>query len=224
MLVGDLVQPLVLLAAVIALTPPLGAYIARVMNGERTVLQPVLGPVERLVYRGLRLRPDREQTWRAYARAMLVFSLVSVVVLYVLQRAQGLLPLNPDGFGAVDPYLALNTAVSFVTNTDWQNYLGEQTMSHLTQMAGLAVQNFLSAGVGLAVAVALIRGLARRRADTIGNFWVDLTRGVVFVLLPLSILLGVLLMARGVVQNFDGLRQVTTVGGATQTLPGGPVA
>ena len=224
MLVGDLVQPLVLLAAVIALTPPLGAYIARVMNGERTVLQPVLGPVERLVYRGLRLRPDREQTWRAYARAMLVFSLVSVVVLYVLQRAQGLLPLNPDGFGAVDPYLALNAAVSFVTNTDWQNYLGEQTMSHLTQMAGLAVQNFLSAGVGLAVAVALIRGLARRRADTIGNFWVDLTRGVVFVLLPLSILLGVLLMARGVVQNFDGLRQVTTVGGATQTLPGGPVA
>jgi K+-transporting ATPase ATPase A chain len=224
MLVGDLVQPLVLLAAVIALTPPLGAYIAGVMNGERTVLQPVLGPVERLVYRGLRLRPDREQTWKAYARALLVFSLVSVVVLYVLQRAQGLLPLNPDGFGAVDPYLALNTAVSFVTNTDWQNYLGEQTMSHLTQMAGLAVQNFLSAGVGLAVAVALIRGLARRRANTIGNFWVDLTRGVVFVLLPLSILLGVLLMARGVVQNFDGLRQVTTVGGATQTLPGGPVA
>jgi K+-transporting ATPase ATPase A chain len=224
MLVGDLVQPLVLLAAVIALTPPLGAYIAGVMNGERTVLQPVLGPVERLVYRGLRLRPDREQTWKAYARALLVFSLVSVVVLYVLQRAQGLLPLNPDGFGAVDPYLALNTAVSFVTNTDWQNYLGEQTMSHLTQMAGLAVQNFLSAGVGLAVAVALIRGLARWRANTIGNFWVDLTRGVVFVLLPLSILLGVLLMARGVVQNFDGLRQVTTVGGATQTLPGGPVA
>jgi K+-transporting ATPase ATPase A chain len=224
MLVGDLVQPLVLLAAVIALTPPLGAYIAGVMNGERTVLQPVLGPVERLVYRGLRLRPDREQTWKAYARALLVFSLVSVVVLYVLQRAQGLLPLNPDGFGAVDPYLALNTAVSFVTNTDWQNYLGEQTMSHLTQMAGLAVQNFLSAGVGLAVAVALIRGLARRRANTIGNFWVDLTRGVVFVLLPLSILLGVLLMARGVVQNFDGLRQVTTVGGATQNLPGGPVA
>jgi K+-transporting ATPase ATPase A chain len=224
MLVPNLVQPLLLLAAVIALTPPLGAYIARVMSGERTFLQPVLGPVERLVYRGLRLRPDREQSWRAYARSLLVFSLASVVLLYVLQRVQGLLPLNPDGVGAVGPDLALNTAVSFVTNTDWQNYLGEQTMSHLTQMAGLATQNFLSAGVGLAVAVALIRGLSRRRADTIGNFWVDLTRGVVFVLLPLSVLLGVLLMARGAVQNFDGQRVVTTVAGATQTLPGGPVA
>jgi len=224
MLVPNLVQPLVLLAAVIALTPPLGAYIARVMSGERTFLQPVPGPVERLVYRGLRLRPDREQSWRAYARSLLVFSLASVVLLYVLQRVQGLLPLNPDGVGAVGPDLALNTAVSFVTNTDWQNYLGEQTMSHLTQMAGLATENFLSAGVGLAVAVALIRGLSRRWADTIGNFWVDLTRGVVFVLLPLSVLLGVLLMARGAVQNFDGQRAVTTVGGATQTLPGGPVA
>jgi K+-transporting ATPase ATPase A chain len=158
------------------------------MSGERTFLQPVLGPVERLVYRGLRLRPDREQSWRAYARSLLAFSLASVVLLYVLQRVQGLLPLNPDGVGAVGPDLALNTAVSFVTNTDWQNYLGEQTMSHLTQMAGLATQNFLSAGVGLAVAVALIRGLSRRRADTVGNFWVDLTRGVVFVLLPLSVL------------------------------------
>jgi K+-transporting ATPase ATPase A chain len=188
MLVPNLVQPLVLLAAVIALTPPLGAYIARVMSGERTFLQPVPGPVERLVYRGLRLRPDREQSWRAYARSLLAFSLASVVLLYVLQRVQGLLPLNPDGVGAVGPDLALNTAVSFVTNTDWQNYLGEQTMSQLTQMAGLATQNFLSAGVGLAVAVALIRGLSRRRADTVGNFWVDLTRGVVFVLLPLSVL------------------------------------
>jgi potassium-transporting ATPase potassium-binding subunit len=224
MLVSNLVQPLVLLAVVVALTPPLGAYIARVMSGERTFLQPVLGPVERMVCRGLRLRPDREQTWRAYARSLLVFSLASIVVLYALQRVQGLLPLNPDGFGAVDPHLALNTAVSFVTNTNWQNYLGEQTMSHLTQMAGLAVQNFVSAGVGLAVAVALIRGLTRRRAETIGNFWVDLTRGVVLVLLPLSVLLAVLLMARGVIQNFDGAREVTTVAGATQALPGGPVA
>jgi potassium-transporting ATPase potassium-binding subunit len=224
MLVSNLVQPLVLLAVVVALTPPLGAYIARVMSGERTFLQPVLGPVERMVYRGLRVRPDREQTWKAYARSLLSFSLASIVVLYALQRVQGLLPLNPDGFGAVDPYLALNTAVSFVTNTNWQNYLGEQTMSHLTQMAGLAVQNFVSAGVGLAVAVALIRGLTRRRAETVGNFWVDLTRGVVFVLLPLSVLLAVLLMGRGVIQNFDGARELTTVAGATQSLPGGPVA
>ncbi len=224
MLVANLIQPLVLLLAVVALTPPLGAFIARVMGGERTFLHPLLGPVERLVYRTLRLQPDGEQTWKAYGRSLLVFSLASIVGLYVLQRIQGLLPLNADGFGAVDPYLALNTAVSFVTNTNWQNYLGEQTMSHLTQMAGLAVQNFVSAGVGLAVAVALIRGLTRRRATTIGNFWVDLTRGVVFVLLPLSVLLASLLMARGVVQNFNALREVTTVGGATQNLPGGPIA
>ena len=224
MLVSNLVQPLVLFLAVVVLTPPLGAFIARVMGGERTFLHPVLGPVERLVYRSLRLQPDREQTWKAYARSLLVFSLASIVGLYVLQRVQGLLPVNPDGFGAVDPYLALNTAVSFVTNTNWQNYVGEATMSHLTQMAGLAVQNFVSAGVGLAVAVALIRGLTRRRAETIGNFWVDLTRGVVFVLLPLSILLATLLLARGVVQNFNELREVATVAGSAQTLPGGPIA
>jgi potassium-transporting ATPase potassium-binding subunit len=224
MLVPDLIQPLVLLAAVALLTPPLGSHIARVMSGQPSFLGPVLGPVERLVYRGLRLEPDREQTWKAYARSLLAFSLASVLGLYLLQRAQGPLPPNPDGFKGVAPDLALNTAVSFVTNTDWQNYAGESTVSHLTQMAGLATQNFLSAGVGLAVAVALIRGLARRRAATIGNFWADLTRGVLFVLLPLSVLLGVLLMARGVVQNFDGHRQVSTLGGSTQTLPGGPVA
>jgi len=224
MLLANLVQPLVLLAAVVALTPLLGAYIARVMDGQRTFLHPVLGPVERLVYASLRLAPGREQTWKAYARSLLAFSLASIVGLYVLQRVQGLLPGNPDRFGAVDPYLALNTAVSFATNTNWQNYLGERTMGHLTQMAGLATQNFVSAGVGLAVAVALIRGLTRRRAETIGNFWVDLTRGVLFVLLPLSVLVAVLLMARGVIQNFEGLREVATVQGATQTLPGGPVA
>jgi potassium-transporting ATPase potassium-binding subunit len=224
MLVSNLVQPLVLFLAVVVLTPPLGAFIARVMDGERTFLHPVLGPVERLVHRSLRLQPDREQTWKAYARSLLVFSLASIVGLYVLQRVQGLLPVNPDGFGAVDPYLALNTAVSFVTNTNWQNYVGEATMSHLTQMAGLAVQNFVSAGVGLAVAVALIRGLTRRRAETIGNFWVDVTRGVLFVLLPLSILLATLLLARGVIQNFDELREVATVAGSAQTLPGGPIA
>jgi K+-transporting ATPase ATPase A chain len=224
MLIPDLLQPLVLLLAVALLTPPLGAFIARVMSGQRTFLHPVLGPVERLVYRGLRLQPDREQAWTGYARSLLVFSLASVAGLYLLQRLQGLLPVNPDGFGAVDPYLALNTAVSFVTNTNWQNYLGEQTMSHLTQMAGLAVQNFVSAGVGLAVAIALIRGITRRRAETIGNFWVDLTRGVLFVLLPLSVLVASLLLARGVVQNFHGLREVAAVAGAAQTLPGGPVA
>jgi potassium-transporting ATPase potassium-binding subunit len=224
MLVADLLQPLVLLALLVALTPPLGAWIARVMAGERTVLSPVAGPPERLVYRLLRLDPGREQTWKAYASSLLVFSVVGILVLYLLQRVQGVLPANPDGFGAVEPLLAFNTAVSFVTNTNWQNYLGEQTMSHLTQMAGLAVQNFLSAAVGLAVAMALVRGIARRRSATIGNFWVDVTRATLYVLLPLSLVLGLFLLGRGVVQNLDGMREVTTVQGATQSLPGGPVA
>jgi potassium-transporting ATPase potassium-binding subunit len=224
MLVADIIQPLLLLLVVIVITPPLGHYIARVMEGERSFLHPVLAPVERLTYRALRVQPDREQTWKPYALALLAFSVVSIVVLYLLQRVQGLLPLNPDGHGAVDPFLALNTSISFVTNTNWQNYLGEQTMSHLTQMAGLAVQNFASAAVGLAVAIALVRGIARRRSQTIGNFWVDLTRGVLYVLLPLSLVLSLALLGRGVVQNFHGFEQVSTVSGQTQQIPGGPVA
>src|SRR6266568_94259 len=142
----------------------------------------------------------------------------------MLQRVQGLLPLNPDGHGAVSPFLALNTAVSFVTNTNWQNYSGEQTMSHLTQMAGLAVQNFASAAVGLAIAIALVRGIARRRSQTIGNFWADLVRAVLYVLLPLSLVFSLVLLGRGVVDNFHGFRQVTTLGGQQQEIPGGPVA
>ncbi len=222
--ISDVVQPLLLLALVAALTPPLGAYIAHAMAGERTPLSRVVGPLERLVYRGLRLAPEREQSWKAYARSLLAFSFASIAGLYLLQRLQGLLPANPDGFGAVDPFLALNSAVSFVTNTNWQNYLGEQTMSHLTQMAGLAVQNFVSAGVGLAVAIALVRGITRRRQETIGNFWVDLTRAVLQVLLPLCVVFAVLLLARGAVQNFHGAREVATVAGAGQRITGGPVA
>ena len=224
MLVSDLVQPLLLIALVMLITPPLGAYIARAMEGERTFLHPLLAPVERLTYRALRIQPEREQAWKPYARSMLAFSIVSIVLLYLLQRVQGLLPLNPDGRGAVPPFLAINTAVSFVTNTNWQNYAGEQTMSHLTQMAGLAVQNFASAAVGLAIAIALVRGIARRRSQTIGNFWADLTRAVVHVLLPLSLLLALVLLSRGVIQNFNGFRQVTTLAGQHQAIPGGPVA
>ena len=224
MLISDVVQPLLLLVLVILLTPPLGRFIARVMEGERTFLQPLLGPVERLSYRTLRLDQGREQAWKPYTRSLLSFSLVSIAALYILQRVQGLLPGNPDDHGAVAPFLALNTAVSFVTNTNWQNYLGEQTMSHLTQMAGLAVQNFLSAAVGIAVAVALIRGIARRGSQTIGNFWVDLTRATLYVLLPLSFIFALVLLGRGVVQSFDGMREVTTVVGQQQRLPGGPVA
>src|SRR6266542_4313657 len=205
--ISDVVQPLLLLALVAALTPPLGAYIAHAMAGERTPLSRVVGPLERLVYRGLRLAPEREQSWKAYARSLLAFSFASIAGLYLLQRLQGLLPANPDGFGAVDPFLALNSAVSFVTNTNWQNYLGEQTMSHLTQMAGLAVQNF-----------------TRRRQETIGNYWVDLTRAVLQVLLPLCVVFAVLLLARNAVQNFHGAREVATVAGAGQRITGGPVA
>src|SRR6266702_4725624 len=212
MLIADVIQPLLLLAAVVVLAVPVGSFVARVMSGERTFMHPALAPVERLVYRALRLAPEREQSWKAYGRSLLVCSLASIAGLYVLQRIQELLPLNPDGFGAVPPYLALNTAVSFVTNTNWQNYLGEQTMSHLTQMAGLAVQNFASAAVGLAIAIALVRGIARRRSETIGNFWADLVRAVLYVLLPLSFVFALVLLGRGVVENFHGFRQVTTLG------------
>ena len=216
MLVADVVQPLVLLALVIALTPPLGGFIARVMRGERTFLHPVLAPAERLTYRVLRTDPGVEQGWKAYARSVLGFSVVGVVALYLLQRVQ-----PGDG---VEPLLAFNTAVSFVTNTNWQSYAGESAMRDLTQMAGLAVQNFASAAVGLAVAIALVRGLARRRSATIGNFWADLVRATLYVLLPISLLLAVVMVGRGVVQSFDGAREIVTVQGATQTLPGGPVA
>ena len=216
MLVADVVQPLVLLALVIALTPPLGGFIARVMRGERTFLHPVLAPAERLTYRVLRTDPGVEQGWKAYARSVLGFSVVGVVALYLLQRVQ-----PGDG---VEPLLAFNTAVSFVTNTNWQSYAGESAMRDLTQVAGLAVQNFASAAVGLAVAIALVRGLARRRSATIGNFWADLVRATLYVLLPISLLLAVFMVGRGVVQSFDGAREIVTVQGATQTLPGGPVA
>src|SRR5574341_895276 len=173
MLISNVVQPLLLLVVVVVLTPLLGAYIASAMTGRRTFLSPVLGPVERLTYRALRVNPDREQGWKAYALAVLWFSIISIAGLYLLQRIQGLpfMPFNPGHRTGVAPFLALNTAVSFVTNTNWQNYVGEQTMSHFTQMAGLAVQNFVSAAVGIAVAVALIRGVSRSRSRQIGNFW-----------------------------------------------------
>ncbi len=181
-------------------------------------------PVERLVYRACRVDPDAEQRWSIYAVSLLGFSLVSVLVLYLQLRLQGHLPLNPDHQGSVGPALSFNTAVSFVTNTNWQNYAAETTMSHLSQMVGLAVQNFASAAVGACVAVALIRGLVRRRSDTIGNFWVDLVRTCVRVLLPLAFVGSLVLVSQGVIQNFDGRSTVTTVTGSTQSIPGGPVA
>ena len=213
-----------IIVALFIATPLLGGYMAKVFEGGNAPGDRFFGPLERLIYRTCGIDPDREQRWTVYALSMLAFSLVSVVFLFVLQRVQGWLPLNPTDMKSVPPALAFNTAVSFVTNTNWQNYSGETTMSHLTQMVGLATQNFVSAAVGLAVAIALIRGLIRRRSATIGNFWVDLTKSVVRILLPLAFLAALVLVSQGVIQNLHGNTAAHTVQGATQMIPGGPVA
>ncbi|QYC45548.1 Potassium-transporting ATPase A chain [Nonomuraea coxensis DSM 45129] len=196
---------------------PLGDHMARVYSSTKDTR------LERVIYRLLGVRPDAEQTWGVYARALLAFSAVSILVVYGIQRLQDRLPLSL-GMEPVTGHIAWNTAVSFVTNTNWQSYSGESTMGHLTQMAALAVQNFVSAAVGMAVAVALVRGFARRRSDTIGNFWVDLVRGTLRVLLPIAFAGALVLVAGGLVQNLSGLREVTTLTGGVQSITGGPVA
>jgi len=221
---NDLVLLIVLCIAVLIITPPLGAYIAKVMEGERTVLSPIIAPVERGIYRVLGVDPTTEQGWKSYTVSLLLFSLVSIVGLYAMLRLQDSLPLNPTAAPAMSPDLAFNTAVSFDTNTNWQNYSGETSASHLIQMAGLAVRNFASAAVGLAVAIALIRGLVRRTASTIGNFWADVTRCTLYLLLPISIVGALFLVWQGVPQTFDGPHAITTLQGATQTIPLGPIA
>jgi potassium-transporting ATPase potassium-binding subunit len=218
------VQIVLYVALILALTRPFGGYVGRVVTGERTVLSPVLMPVERLLYRAGGVDARVEQHWLTYAVAMLLFNLAGLLLLYALLRLQAGLPLNPQGMAAVPPDLALNTAVSFVTNTNWQNYGGEATMGYLAQMAGLAVQNFLSAATGIALAVALIRGFARKSAATIGNFWVDVTRITLYVLLPLSFVIALVLVWQGVPQNLDPYVQATTLEGAQQTIAQGPVA
>jgi len=191
------------------LVKPLGSYMARVYAGERTFVGRIVGPVERLIYRILGLRADDEMDWKTYAVALLLFSLVGLLALYGLQRLQSVLPLNPQSLGAVDSDTAFNTAASFTTNTNWQSYSGETTMSYLTQMLGLTVQNFLSAAAGMAVLVAVIRGFVRHSTSTLGNFWVDMTRGVLYILLPLSLMLALVLVSQGVVQTLHGSQQVT---------------
>jgi K+-transporting ATPase ATPase A chain len=202
----------------------LGRYMARVFQGERSFLTPVLRPVERLVYRLCRIDESREMSGGTYAICAVSFTLIGVLLLFLLQLLQGVLPLNPQGFRGVRWDTALNTAISFSTNTNWQSYAGETTMSHLTQMLGLAVQNFLSAGAGIAVALAMIRGFIRREANTVGSFWVDLVRSVVYVLLPLSVVLAVVLMSQGVVETLRPHATVETLEGVRQTIPVGPVA
>ncbi len=224
MTVNGWVQIVLFGAIVIAIARPLGGYMTRVFAGERTLLHPVLRPVERAVYWCCGVDEKEEQHWLTYAVAMLFFSVVGFVTLYALQRLQGVLPFNPQGQTAVEQSLAFNTSVSFVTNTNWQSYSPETTMSYLTQMAGLTVHNFVSAATGIALALALIRGFARREAKAIGNFWVDLTRGTLYILLPLSIVIGLFYVWQGMPQNLSAYVDATTLEGAKQTIAQGPVA
>ena len=235
-------QVILYFAVLTALAWPLGAYIARVYTGEKTFASRVLGPVERLIYRLSGVGTDDDMGWKRYAFAALVFNLLGALAVYALQRLQGVLPLNPQGLGAVSPDSSFNTAISFATNTNWQGYGGESTMSYLTQMLGLGVQNFVSAATGMAVLAAFIRGFVRKQSTGIGNFWVDLTRSTLYVLLPLSLVLSLALVSQGVVQNFNPAVDVPLVQSvevvtpakdgapekketiATQSLPQGPAA
>jgi len=216
---------LIALIVVIGVTAPLlGRYMANVYQGGPSRLDRVFGPVERLIYRACRIDPEREQRWNVYALSVLAFSVVGFLLLYLIQRIQSGLPFNPTDMANVAPALSLNTAVSFMTNTNWQSYAGESTLSHLTQMTGLTVQQFVSAAAGMAVMAALIRGLSRAGQRTIGNFWVDLVRTTIRVLLPIAFVFAIVLVATGVIQNTHGFTEVQTVAGATQKIPGGPNA
>lgn len=211
---------------ILLLTKPLGLYMARVFDGKRTFIHRLFRPLEVIIYKICGVNEATEQRWTQYAGALIAFSLFSVLAVYLLQRLQGILPLNPQGFGTanVTPDLAFNTAVSFVSNTNWQSYSGESTMSYLTQMAALTVQNFASAAAGIAAAIAVTRGFARQQVNSIGNFWVDITRATVYVLLPISLLAALFFCSQGVIQNFDAYTSVHTVEGAKQVIAQGPVA
>ena len=224
MTVNGWIQIALYCVIVIALTPPFGGYMTRVFQGERTWLSPVLRPLERAIYWMCGVDEKTEQHWTIYAAAVLTFSFVGFLALYALQRLQNVLPLNPQGMAAISPDSALNTSISFVTNTNWQSYVPETTMSYLTQMAGLTVHNFVSAAAGIAIAIAVIRGFARRSAKTIGNFWVDLTRCTLYVLLPIAIVVALVFVWQGMPQNLGAYTDATTLEGAKQTIAQGPVA
>lgn len=217
-------QILIYLALLTALTRPVGGYLYRVFNGERVLLARVFGGIERVLYRSAGVDVQVEQSWIGYTLAMLAFNLVCFVTLFGLLLVQGHLPFNPQGFGAMTPDLAFNTAISFVTNTNWQSYGGETTLSYGTQMMGLTVHNFVSAATGMGLAMALVRGFARRSASTVGNFWVDLTRATLYVLLPISIIAALFLVWQGMPQNLSAYTNVITIEGAKQTIAQGPVA
>jgi K+-transporting ATPase ATPase A chain len=217
-------QIALMFALVIVTARPLGIYMASVFEGRPTLLDPVLRPVEKGFYALAGVDAKREQDWLAYTLALLVFNAAGFVLLYAILRLQHVLPLNPQGFDPMSPHLAFNTAASFVSNTNWQSYGGESTLSYFSQMAGLTVQNFVSAATGFAVAVAVARAFARSKATTVGNFWVDLTRATLYVLLPLSMVLALALVAFGMPQNLSAYVDATTLEGAKQTLAQGPVA
>lgn len=217
-------QALVLFALVLLCVKPLGLFMAKVFSGERTFLSPVFVPVENAIYRVCRIDPTREMAWYTYLFAVLGFSLVGLIYLYTLLRTQAWLPLNPQNMGNLAPDLAWNTAVSFLTNTNWQFYSGESTLSYLTQMSGLAWHNFVSAATGIVIAIALIRGIARTDLRTLGNFWVDLTRACLYVLLPISVLVTLFFVYSGIPQNFSSYSDVTSLEGFKQTITGGPMA
>jgi len=217
-------QIAVFVAVVVALTPPLGAYMARVYGGRRVFLSPLVGPLERLTYRLLRVDPSAQQGWKDYAKCMMLFSLFSWVLLYLILRTQGIHPFNPEGFDSGPWDVSFNTASSFVSNTNWQYYGGETTLSYFSQMAGLTVQNFVTPAVGVCALLALIRGIVARTGTGLGNFWQDLTRSLYYVLLPLSIVVGLVLVSQGVVQTLDGAAVAKTLEGAEQTLALGPAA
>jgi K+-transporting ATPase ATPase A chain len=230
---NGVLQIAVFFVVILALTKPMGAYMTKVFAGERTFLHPVLRPLERLCYAAGGVKESVEQRWTQYAASLLAFSIFSFLILYLFQRLQGWLPFNPMGFGtahapagatAMTPDLSFNNAVSFTTNTNWQNYSGESTLSYFVQMAGLTMHNFTSAAAGIAIAVALIRGFARQQANAIGNFWTDLIRATVYVLLPLSLIIALFFCSQGVIQNLHPYTTATTLEGKTQTIPQGPVA
>src|SRR3979490_2568605 len=212
MTINGWLQIFVFLALIFAVTKPMGIFMSHVFNREKTFMDPVLRPLERLLYRVTAVDETHEMRWTEYAISMLLFSVVSMLVLYLIQRVQGLLPFNPQKFGTVSPaHLAFNTAASVPTNTNWQAYAGESTMSYFTQMAGLAYHNFASAAVGIALAIAFIRGIAQKEKDTIGNFWVDMVRGALWILLPFCIVGTLLLVSQGVVQNLRPYDKVALV-------------
>ena len=221
---NGILQIAVYVIALIAVTIPMGAFMAKVFAGERTFLHPILRPVEKAIYRLCGIDETAEQHWTRYAGGVLAFSLISILLTYIILRLQQWFPLNPQGLGNVGAALSFNTANSFGTNTNWQSYTPETTISYLSTMIALATHNFFSAAAGIAVAIAFVRGFARHSVKSLGNFWVDLTRANLYVLLPLSIVGALLLVSQGVIQNFSPYTKAATIEGAVQTIPQGPFA